>query len=72
MKKNRRKGQDRIKGDQRVLGDRDFVTDVLVQAEERFNRSHELKNWGYALEVVETGNVGIYSEDPSSSMDTIS
>lgn len=64
VKKIRKKGQDRIKGDQRILGDSDFVMNVLAQAEERFNRSYDLKSRGYDLDVVEKRVCEIFEVEP--------
>ena len=46
-KKMRLKGQDRIKGDERILGDGEFVTALLLEAKEKFERGYELKGLGY-------------------------
>jgi REP element-mobilizing transposase RayT len=43
------KGGDRIKGDERILGDSQFVLETLREADERFERKHELKVRGYDL-----------------------
>jgi len=64
VKKIRLQGQDRIKSDQRILGDSDFVTDILAQAEERFNRFYELKNKGYDLRYIEQRVCGIFNIEP--------
>lgn len=52
-KKLRLKGQDRIKGDERILGDSDFVMQVLSEANDRMDRSYELKSRGYTVETLE-------------------
>jgi putative transposase len=52
-KKLRLKGQDRLKGDERILGDSDFVTSVLAEANEKFDRFHEIRSRGYTIEKVE-------------------
>ena len=49
IKKLRIKGQDRIKGDERILGDSEFVTALLSEAKEKFERGYELKELGYDL-----------------------
>ena len=41
--------QARIKGDERILGDSDFVTEVLEQADERYERKYRLKTLGYDI-----------------------
>ena len=38
IKKLRLKGQDRIKGDERILGEGEFVTGLLSEAKEKFER----------------------------------
>jgi REP element-mobilizing transposase RayT len=42
-------GQDHIMSDERILGESDFVTDVLSQANENFEKKYELKRCGYYL-----------------------
>ena len=46
IKKLRLKGQDRIKGDERILGDGEFVTALLSEAKEKFERGYKLKKLG--------------------------
>jgi REP element-mobilizing transposase RayT len=46
------KGERRVKGDERILGDSQFVLDTLQVAEEKFERSYELKARGYDLDSV--------------------
>ena len=51
-----KKGKGRLlrqKGDQRILGESEFVSDILAQAAEKFERSYELKRRGYDLETIE-------------------
>jgi hypothetical protein len=43
------KGQEHIKSDERILGEPDFVTNVLSQANDKFDRKYELKRLGYDL-----------------------
>jgi putative transposase len=45
-RKIRLKGQDRIKGDQRILGEGDFVSGVLSESRESFNRKYALRSRG--------------------------
>jgi REP element-mobilizing transposase RayT len=52
IKKLRLKGQDRIKGDERILGDSEFVTALLSEAKEKFERSYKLKALGYDLKKI--------------------
>ena len=40
------------KSDERILGDGDFVTDVLEQADEQYERRYHLKANGYDFEAV--------------------
>jgi REP element-mobilizing transposase RayT len=64
VKKMRLKGMDRIKGDERILGDPDFVLSILSQANERFERSYELKRRGYDLNRVAETVAEIYDIEP--------
>jgi REP element-mobilizing transposase RayT len=50
--KKLRKGDIRLKGDERILGDSDYVLDVLNEAEEQFERKHEMEALGYNLDVL--------------------
>ena len=43
----------RLKGDQRILGESEFVSDILTEADEKFERSYELKRRGYDLKTIE-------------------
>ena len=52
IKKMRLKGQDRGKGDERILGDGEFVTALLSEANEKFERRYELKGLGYDLKKI--------------------
>jgi REP element-mobilizing transposase RayT len=52
IKKLRLKGQDRIKGDERILGDGEFVTALLSEAKEKFERGYKLKRLGYDLKKI--------------------
>jgi len=45
----RLKGQHHIKSDERILGESDFVASVLSQADEKYDRQHELICRGYDL-----------------------
>jgi hypothetical protein len=55
--------RERIKGDQRILGQSDFVSEVLAQANEKYERYYELKAKGYNLKTVEEGVCKIYDID---------
>ncbi|MEA2004059.1 MAG: transposase, partial [archaeon] len=52
IKKLRLNGQDRIKGDERILGDGEFVTALLSEAKEKFERGYKLKKLGYDLKKI--------------------
>jgi REP element-mobilizing transposase RayT len=56
---------ERIKGDQRILGESEFVTDVLKQADEKYERYYELRTRGYSLKTVEARVCEIYDIDPN-------
>ena len=51
-RKLRLKGQDRIKGDQRILGEGHFVSGVLSESNESFNKKYELKSLGVNFDSV--------------------
>lgn len=42
----------RQKGDQRILGESEFVSGILAKADEKFERSYELKRKGYDLKTI--------------------
>ena len=48
----KRSGQDRSKGDKRILGDGEFVTALLSEANEKFERHYKLRALGYDLEKI--------------------
>jgi REP element-mobilizing transposase RayT len=52
--------RERIKGDQRILGESDFVSQVLEQANERYERYYERKAKEYNLKTVEERVCKIY------------
>jgi len=41
---------DRIKGDERILGGSEFVTEMLAEADEKFEKRYRLKRMGYDLQ----------------------
>ena len=63
VRKNRLKGQDRVKGDERILGEGDFVDDILLAAGEKYSRRYELKNQGVNLEKIIEQVSSIYRLD---------
>ena len=52
VKKKQLGKEGRFKGDQRILGESEFVSQILEEAEEKYERSYELKSKGYDLEVI--------------------
>jgi putative transposase len=60
VKKNPLKKNERIKGDERILGDSDFISDVIAEANEAFDRRYHLKRKGYDIKSVEKKVVEIY------------
>ncbi|MFH1243698.1 MAG: transposase, partial [Pseudomonadota bacterium] len=60
VKKMRIDGQERVKGDQRILGDSGFVSNVLKEADEKFERYYEMKRLGYDLNTIEDRVCEIY------------
>ena len=49
IRKSRLSKKDRLKSDDRILGDSDFVSRILEQAEEKFERGYELRISGYDI-----------------------
>jgi REP element-mobilizing transposase RayT len=49
-----------LKGDQRILGQSDFVEEILAEAEEKYERSYEMKSKGYDLKSIEKRVCEIY------------
>jgi hypothetical protein len=49
-----------VKGDQRILGDSGFVSDVLKEADEKFEPYYEMKQLGYDLNTIEDRVCEIY------------
>ena len=60
VKKNPFKIKERIKSDERILGDSDFISQVLSDANEEFDRRYRLKSLGYALSDSEKRVIEIY------------
>jgi putative transposase len=60
VRKHGLKGRDHIKSDERILGESDFVSNVLSEAEEAFERKYELKSLGYDLDHVAARVAEIY------------
>ncbi len=57
---------DHMKSDERILGDSEFVTQVIAEADEEFNRKYKLKSMGYDTAVIEQKVIdlfGIEKED---------
>ncbi|MFC1886825.1 transposase [Thermodesulfobacteriota bacterium] len=54
------KGRDHIKSDERILGESDFVSNILSEADEAFERKYELKRLGYDLDRVSARVAEIY------------
>ena len=64
VKDARFSGHGRTKGDHRIFGDSAFVTEVLAEAEEKFERFYELKSKGYDLDIIEKKVCQIFSIEP--------
>jgi len=60
VKSLRLKGQDHIMSDERILGESDFVSSVLSEANEGYERRYELKRRGYDLERIAERVAEIY------------
>jgi len=54
------KDQQHIKSDERILGGSDFVSEILSQADEKFEKKYELKRLGYDLDRVAVRVAEIY------------
>ena len=52
-----------VKSDERILGESEFVSEILSQANEKFDRKYELKRRGYDLTVVAMKVSEIYKID---------
>ncbi|MFC1857510.1 transposase [Thermodesulfobacteriota bacterium] len=63
VKKMRTKGMDRIKGDQRILGDSDFVESMLGEAQQKYERSYELKASGVDMDRIAEKAASIFGID---------
>jgi len=62
-KRQRLRGQARIKGDERILGDSDFVREILEEADEKLTRECELRMQGYDMAKVVEKVAKIYGMD---------
>ena len=60
VKKNPLKKGERIKGDERILGDSDFISEIIAEANEAFDRRYRLKRKGYDIKSVEKKVIEIY------------
>jgi putative transposase len=60
VKANRLNKNDRIKSDERILGDSEFVTQVISEADEAFDRRYTLKSMGYDIGGVEQRVLDIF------------
>ena len=49
ISKTKTKGGIHVKNDERILGESTFVSDILSQANEKYERKYELKRRGYDL-----------------------
>jgi len=64
-KSQRLEKEKHLKGDQRILGESGFVEEILAEAEEKYERSYELKSKGYDLKHIEERVCEIYAIDKS-------
>ena len=65
LKKHQLKRSARIKSDERILGDSNFVQEILCLAQEKFDRTYELKSKGYDLKSVEKKVAALYQIKPA-------
>ena len=63
VKKKRLEKEGRLKGDQRILGESGFVTELLEEAEEKFDRYYELKSKGYDIKTTEQRVCNLFEID---------
>ncbi|MFQ6079834.1 MAG: helix-turn-helix domain-containing protein, partial [Thermodesulfobacteriota bacterium] len=63
VKRERLRRGKRIKGDERILGESDFVTALLAEADERYDRRYELRRLGYDLKKIEEMVTELYQID---------
>ena len=63
VKGGKERVRDRIKGDERILGGSDFVSEMLAEANEHFERRYRLKRMGYDLEKVANRVSDLYGMD---------
>jgi putative transposase len=54
-----------VKSDERILGESDFVSDILSQSREKYERKYELKRLGFNLDRVAMRVSEIYGVDPN-------
>jgi len=64
LKKSRLQGRERIKGDERILGDSGFVESILAEANEKYNRQHQLQSLGYDIDKLAEKAGKLYNMDP--------
>ncbi len=53
-----------LKGDERILGDSDFVSTILTEANEVFERRFAMKQKGYTLDILAERIAAFYSVNP--------
>jgi len=61
----KRQGHEHLMSDERILGDSAFVDNLLVQADEAYERRYELKRLGYDSEKIAERIANIYDMEPS-------
>lgn len=64
VKQLKRQGHEHMMSDERILGDSDFVDNLLLQADEAYERRYKLKRLGYDSERIAKRVAEIYDMDP--------
>jgi REP element-mobilizing transposase RayT len=62
--KSRLNGKDSLKGDERILGDSGFVESILAEANQKYDRQHQLQSLGYDLNKIAEKVGKLYKLDP--------
>ena len=64
IKKAGSRGAPHHKSDERILGESEFVSEILLQAREKYERKYQLKRLGYDLDRVAMRVCELYGIDP--------
>jgi hypothetical protein len=64
FKKSRLNGRDSTKGDERILGNSRFVESILAEANQKYDRRHQLQSLGYDVNKIAEKVGRLYKLDP--------